>query len=75
MISKFPKVIVDAADPVPILGDPTNPFLPYLIKEFAKGGKTESEQFIGYRLSSAGMVVECASGTLTNHVLESLANQ
>ena len=34
------------------------------MKEFAKGGSTPQEQFFGYRLSSARMVVECAFGRL-----------
>ncbi len=34
------------------------------MKEFAKGGSTDLEQFFGYRLSSARMVVECAFGRL-----------
>ena len=34
------------------------------MKEFAKGGRTPQEQFFGYRLSSARMVVDCAFGQL-----------
>ena len=60
------KVIVQDEQEVPIclLGDPAYPLLPYLMKEFAKGGSTAEEQFFGYRLSSARMVVECAFGRL-----------
>ena len=65
-IPRCPKVIVDGEEAVPIclLGDPAYPLLPYLMKEFAKGGSTEKEQFFGYRLSSARLVVECAFGRL-----------
>ena len=64
IIPQCPKVIVEGEDAVSIciLGDPAYPLLPYLMKEFAKGGSTEQEQFFGYILSSARMVVECAFG-------------
>ena len=60
------KVIVEGRPPVPlcILGDPAYPLLPFLMKEFASSGENEQEQFFGYRLSSARMVIECAFGRL-----------
>ena len=66
VISSCNKVIVEGEKEVPVclLGDPAYPLLPYLMKEFAKGGSTAQEQFFGYRLSSARMVVECAFGRL-----------
>ena len=69
IIPQCPKVIAEGEEAVPIciLGDPAYPLLPYLMKDFAKGGSTEQEQFFGYRLSSARMVVECAFGRLKSH--------
>ena len=66
VIPRCPKVIVEGEDPVPvcIIGDPAYPLLPYLMKEFAKGGSSVQEQFFGYRLSSARMIIECAFGRL-----------
>ncbi|CAB4032882.1 nuclease HARBI1, partial [Paramuricea clavata] len=65
-ISSCPRVVVENEDPVPIciLGDPAYPLLPFLMKELAEGGKDAQEQFFGYRLSSARMVIECAFGRL-----------
>ena len=53
-IPRCPKVIVEGEKSVPIcvLGDRAYPLLPYLMKEFGKGGNTEQEQVFGYRLSS-----------------------
>ena len=34
------------------------------MKELANGGKNQSEQFYGFRLSSARMVIECSFGRL-----------
>ena len=60
------KVIVDGEDAVPIciLGDPAYPLMPYVLKEFAGGCTTPTEQFFGYKLSSARMVIECSFGRL-----------
>ena len=44
-----------------ILGDP---LLPFLMKQYSKGGKDEKEQYFGYRLSSARMVIENTFGRL-----------
>ena len=56
------KVIVDGQPEVPIyiLDDPAYPILPYIMKEFANGGKDQREKYLGYCLSSARMVIECA---------------
>ena len=60
------KIIVEEKLPILIciLGDPAYPLLPYIMKEFANGGKKVKEQFFGYRLSSTRMVIECVFGRL-----------
>ena len=60
------RVIVENKPSVPIclLGDPTYSLLPFIMKEFANGGRTPEEQFFRYRLSSARMVIKCVFGRL-----------
>ena len=60
------KVIIKGEREIPIclLGNPAYPLLPFLMKELSKGSSTSQEQFFGYRLSSASMVVECAFGRI-----------
>ena len=63
-IPKCKRIIVEGEPEVLvcILGDPAYPLLPFLMKEFSKGGKNSSERFFGQPLSSARMVIECAFG-------------
>ena len=65
-IAPLYTTLVPGTVPVPVcfLGDPAYPLLPRVMKEFPGGGNTVKEQFFGYRLSSARMVIECAFGRL-----------
>ena len=60
------RCIVEGEVPAPvvILCDLAYPLLPFLMKEYAGGSNTIFEQFFGYRLCSARMVIECAFGRL-----------
>ena len=40
--------------------DPAYPLLPFLMKEYANGGKTSDKQFLGFQLTSAWMLIGCA---------------
>ena len=50
--------------PVFLLGDPAYLLLPYVMKEFSRGGKNDRERFFSYKLSSAHIVIENAFGRL-----------
>ena len=65
-IQKWQKAIVQNKPPVPvwILGDPSHPLLPFLMKEVSNGGKYHSNQFYGFWLLSSGMVIEYSLGGL-----------
>ena len=65
-IPAYCKEIVEGEIPVPvcILGDPAYPLLQFLMKEYPDGETSLAEQFFGYRLSSARMVIECTFGRL-----------
>ena len=60
------RIIVEGEDPVPvcILGDAAYSLLPFLMKEFVNGGSNEKEEFFGFKVLSARMVIECPLGRL-----------
>ena len=65
-ILPWPRHSLENEDPVPIflLGDPAYPLMLFLMKEYANGGCTAQEQYIGLKLCSARNVIECSFGRL-----------
>nr|XP_048715879.1 uncharacterized protein LOC125640857 [Caretta caretta] len=63
----FPDQKITVGDvvemPIVILGDPTYPLLPWLMKPYT-GSLDSSRELFNYRLSKCRMVVECAFGCL-----------
>ena len=64
VIPKCQKVIVESEISVSlcIIGDLTYPLLPFVMKEYPKGGNDDRENIFGYKLSSARIVIENAFG-------------
>ena len=62
VIPKCEEVIADGefTVPVSILADPAYPLLPFVIKNYLKGGKDDHENLFSYKISSARIVIENA---------------
>ena len=65
MFPDWKKTIAETEIPIVVLGDPTYPLLPWLMKPYIDNGHLSPEQqTFNYRLSRARVVVEDAYGRL-----------